>query len=247
MGNIKKKLNRQRVVLDFEFNRVPRRLRRTLKLKDEILEIGAVKVDENFNVIDKYRQIVKTSYNIVDKQVYKLTDISNKEHESGIELVEALKDFENWLGISKDDGELCIIYTWSNSDYDQLYRECTRKEIETALLDPVVTKWSDLQRIFDILTEADSNTGLHKAIEYIGIDIQGHEHDATYDSIHTAALANKIKTGEVSKIHKDMQSRILKEKPSISMGGLPLEQRRKLEALLNELRDDNEDNEDNEE
>lgn len=239
MGSIKKKLSRQRVVLDFEFNRVPRRLRQTLKLKDEILEIGAVKVDENFNVIDKYRQIVKTSYNIVDKQVYKLTDISNKEHESGIDLVEALRDFENWLGISKDteDNGLCIIYTWSNSDYDQLCKECTRKEIETALLDNHVTKWSDLQRIFDILTEADSNTGLHKAIEYVGIDIQGHEHDATYDSIHTAALANKIKTGEVSKIHKDMQSRILKEKPSISMGGLPLEQRRKLEALLKKLED----------
>lgn len=236
MGYIKKKVDRQRIVLDFEFNRVPRRLRRSLGLKDEILEIGAVKVDKDFNVIDKYRQIVKTSYNIVDKQVYKLTDISNKEHETGIDLVEALKDFEDWVGTS--DNMPCIIYTWSDSDYDQLYKECTRKEIETALLDPSMTKWSDLQRIFDILTEADSNTGLHKAIEFAGIDIQGHEHDAVYDSIHTAALANKIQTGEVSKIHKDMQSRILKEKPSISMGGLPLEQRRKLEALLNELNND---------
>lgn len=244
MGSIKKKLNRQRVVLDFEFNRVPRRLRRSLGLKDEILEIGAVKVDENFNVIDKYRQIIKTSYNIVDKKVYQLTDISNKEHESGIDLVEALRDFENWLGISKEDNGLCIIYTWSNSDYDQLYKECTRKEIETVLLDKYVTKWSDLQRIFDILTEADNCTGLHKAIEFAGIDIQGHEHDAVYDSIHTAALANKIQTGEISKIHKDMQSRILKEKPSISMGGLPIEQRRKLEALLRKLEDNNGDNDD---
>lgn len=244
MGSIKKKLSRQRIVLDFEFNRVPRRLRRSLGLKDEILEIGAVKVDKDFNVIDKYRQIVKTSYNIVDKQVYKLTDISNKEHESGIDLVEALRDFENWLGISKEDNGLCIIYTWSNSDYDQLYKECTRKEIETVLLDKYVTKWSDLQRIFDILTEADNCTGLHKAIEFAGIDIQGHEHDAVYDSIHTAALANKIKTGEVSKIHKDMQSRILKERPSISMGGLPIEQRRKLEALLRKLEDSSGDNDD---
>lgn len=70
MGSIKKRLSRQKVVLDFEFNRVPRRLRQTLKLRDEILEIGAVKVDDDFNVIDKYRQIVKTSYNIVDKKVY---------------------------------------------------------------------------------------------------------------------------------------------------------------------------------
>ena len=92
-----------------------------------------------------------------------------------------------------------------------------------------------------ILTEADNCTGLHKAIEYIGIDIQGHEHDATYDSIHTAALANKIKTGEVSKIHKDMQSKILKERLSISIGGLPLKQRSKLEALLHEHKKSEED------
>ena len=106
MGSIKKRISRQRVVLDFEFNRVPRRLRQTLKLRDEILEIGAVKVDDDFNVIDKYRQIVKTSYNIVDKKVYQLTDISNKEHESGIDLVESLRDFEIWLGISKDTDDI---------------------------------------------------------------------------------------------------------------------------------------------
>ena len=66
--------------MDLEFNNVPKSNAKRLKLKNEIIEIGAVKVDNEYNVLDRFRLMVKPEYNdVVDKKIFKLTSIQNKD------------------------------------------------------------------------------------------------------------------------------------------------------------------------
>lgn len=183
-------------------------------------------------MLDRFRLMVKPEYNdVVDKKIFKLTSIQNKDVREACILCSALEQFEYWLGT-----EPIKVYTWSGSDLLQIKKECDRKEISTLLLDEGHTKWVDIQRIFDILTDSSQKTSLKNAIYFCGIDLKGQEHDAFYDAIHTAEIAKYIKSGEVSRIKRHNDSLICRE-PLKSWGGIPLEQRRKLEELLKVMSD----------
>lgn len=79
---------------------------------------------------------------------------------------------------------------------------------------------------------------MHDAINFCGIELQGHEHDAFYDAIHTAEIAKYIRSGEVTKL-KDAMESLIDKNPTRLMGGIPFEARKKLEALLVELDTEN--------
>lgn len=232
---IRHPFSRNKVIIDLEFNTVPKSMAKHIKLKNEIIEIGAVKVDSEYKVTDKFRMMVRPEFNsVIDKKIFKLTQIENKDVREACMLAEVIGQFESWLGTDP-----IRIYSWSTSDFEQVKKECNRKSIDTLLLDDRHTKWVDLQRIFGLLTDHDTKVKLADAIEYCDIKLKGHEHDAFYDAIHTAEIARLIKTGEVSRIKRYEESVVCRE-PIRSTGGLPLEQRQKLEKLLKALNEDEE-------
>lgn len=180
--------------------------------------------------------MVKPEFNsVIDKRIFKLTQIENKDVREACILAEAIPQFENWIGT-----DLVRIYSWSTSDFEQVKKECSRKSIDTLLLDAKHTKWIDLQRIFGLLTDHDNKVKLSDAVQYCDIQLKGHEHDAFYDAIHTAEIARLIKIGEVSRI-KEYQDSVVCKEPVRATGGLPLEQMRKLQDLLQALNNDAED------
>ena len=227
---IRKKIQRQKVLIDLEFNGVPRQLAKKHNLKNEILQIGAVKLDRDYNITDRFTLIVKPEYNqVVQNEVFKLTAISNGDIKLQPCIRDALQQFESWIG-----AEPITIYTWSDSDKRQLTKECRSKEIETFLLNSDTTKWVDIQRIFEILTNRNYHVRLHDAIKFCGLSLDGQEHDAYFDSVHTAKIAQMIHTGDVQRIWKENEKYIVDEVQP-AMGGLPLEQRKKLDELLKML------------
>ena len=109
---------------------------------NQILQIGAVKLDENFNIIDIFDVTIKSSIsNRVSRRFTELTGITKEMMLEGLSLKDAVKEYNNWLG------EDTVTITWSNSD---LY---TIAENEKYLLENIrfkIYKYLDLRKYYII-------------------------------------------------------------------------------------------------
>ncbi len=175
-----------RVFLDLEMNMVSEKdkeLRK--KLPHEIIEIGAVKLDENCNVVDRFRCYVRPRHNsTVHWSVAKLTGITGKMLKDEAYLEDVLPRFEEWVG----DKESVYLYAWSDSDRAQVERELTFKNLWTPRLRVICAHWTDFQKVFSRMVGYRNGLALSRAIEFMGLDFDGAKHDALSDAENCARL-----------------------------------------------------------
>ena len=165
------------VVVDLEMNPVDREYKDIRKkLSGEIIEIGAVRLDENYQQEDKFRCYVLPEYGAIRKHITELTGIT-QDH-----FGEAFKSFVDWIG----EGETKI-YSWSMSDIKQLRKECRLKleDFDTGWLD---SRWVDLQKAFDDRIGLHNSLALKHALGAMNKDFEGTAHTALDDAINTSAI-----------------------------------------------------------
>ena len=105
------------ILMDLEWNDAY--CKRLNGFVNEIVEIGAVKLDENFNEIDRFSQIVRSAITKrLSSRFKELTGITNEQMQEGIPFGEALQRYKKWAG------EDTVTLTWSNSDLHTLYHNC---------------------------------------------------------------------------------------------------------------------------
>ena len=80
---------------------------------NEIIEIGALKLDERLNVIDSFKQMIYPHFTKkLSSRCKNLTKITNEEiKENGISFSQAFHDFARWA-----KGDDNVFMSWSNSD-----------------------------------------------------------------------------------------------------------------------------------
>ena len=80
---------------------------------NEIIEIGAVKLDEKLNIVDTFKQMITPELTKkLSGRCKNLTGITNEElKENGIRFKDAFSDFARW-GAGDDN----VFMSWSNSD-----------------------------------------------------------------------------------------------------------------------------------
>ena len=127
------------VILDLEWNNAY-----NYKLKkgmNEIIEIGAIKLDEKLNIVDTFKQLIKPKLsNKLSSRFKNLTHISMDEiNDSGIAFENAIEDFARWSG-----GENSVFLSWSNSDLYVLI-DNFKKFIGVSSID-FIKKYADLQK-----------------------------------------------------------------------------------------------------
>ncbi|MBQ9532313.1 MAG: exonuclease domain-containing protein [Eubacterium sp.] len=83
------------------------------KYLNEIIEIGAVKVDSSLNVVDTFKQLVTPKLTKkLSSRCKNITKITMDEiKENGIDFNSAFSDFERWCGDTDN-----LFMSWSNSD-----------------------------------------------------------------------------------------------------------------------------------
>ena len=156
---------------------------------NQILQIGAVKLDEKFNVIDTFEATIKSSISKrVTGRFATLTGITSEIMRNGLDFSQAVEKYNAWVG------EDTVTMTWSNSD---LY---TIIENEDNLLDGQrfkIEKYLDLQKFIQkemqLLGYEDKNqVSLALAAEYLGIRTENIDfHTAKDDSLVCAYLLKK--------------------------------------------------------
>ena len=108
------------VVVDLEMNPVSREFREVRrKLNEEVIEIGAVRLDENFQQEAEFQCYVKPEYGPIKKHITSLTGITQAMVADKKTYAACFQDFVDWVG-----EEETKIYSWSMSDIKQLRSEC---------------------------------------------------------------------------------------------------------------------------
>ena len=171
------------IVIDLEMNPVKRSLKDIRKfLLDEVIEFGAVKLDENYKQIDEFQCYVKPEFSEISAHITKLTGITNEIVADKNTFQTEFKNFFDWIG-SWD----MKIYSWSASDIKQLKNECSYKlpEFDVQRLE---NQWVDIQKEFDDRIGLHNSLSLKYAVGAMNRDFEGTAHTALADATNTAAI-----------------------------------------------------------
>lgn len=167
---------------------------------NEIIEIGAVKLDASFQIVDRFQAVIKPSVSRKLSEIVKgLTHIAPEELDKGGSFVSVVHRLQDWMGTSE-----AAFLTWSQTDLLVLMENfryfCHRQDI------PMMAYYADIQRYCQekMGISLHQQMGLQAACENLNIDTQGMEtHRALGDSLMTAEVLRRV--GDPPSFHKILQ------------------------------------------
>lgn len=196
------------ISLDLEWNQayaqkalsVQKRL--SARLRGDVIQIGAVKLNEQMQICGSYSVIVKPKYFCrLHKHVSALTGITQQQMDAGVPLPQAAENFHRWCG--KDFAFL----TWGPDDVPML------KDNLHVHDQPVdwLNRTYDLQVIFNKQTDGQMNKqrSLEYAMEYYSIAQTLPAHDALNDAYFTALVAAKMDLKEGVRTYDEPRGKFL--------------------------------------
>jgi len=154
-------------------------------IRGEIIQIGAVRVTEDQQIMDEFQILIKPKYyRHLNRRVSKLTGIKETRlREEGVGFAEAMESFRAWCG------ENIVFLTWGFDDIGIL-----RENLQLFGLDTDWTeKWYNAQMIFNAQTDgATAQKALKTAMEIFEIEATRPAHDALGDAYHTALICARL-------------------------------------------------------
>lgn len=177
----------QYVIMDLEWNSAfSKKLNGYL---NEIIEIGAVKLDDRLKATDEFRMFVRAQLTKkLHSRIKNLTHIQNEDLTNGLPFTQAMSEFRRWIG--SDD---TVILTWGETDLRVLIENF--KYFNGIPVIPFLKKYSDLQVYVQeyLHWPRQQQLGLSAAAELLHIDAQGLDlHRALTDSILSAGCMREI-------------------------------------------------------
>lgn len=175
------------IIMDLEWNNTY--ARRIKGFINEVIEVGAVMLDEDLNYVDEFSRIVRAQIGKkLRGKVKQLTHITNDEIRQGEPFTKVMSEFKAWIGDEEN-----VILTWGDGDIRVLienYRYLNGLQVL-----PFLTNYMDIQHYFQIKKEIPKSKqiGLFSAAEMVGIDAEIFAHHrALDDSIMTAECMRRV-------------------------------------------------------
>lgn len=179
------------IVFDLEWNQgYPSKEESERPLPFEIIEIGAVKLDENFNILDTFHRIIKpVVYPELFKYTKELISLTEKDLKKGTDFVTACKEFLRWC--RKGDRNY-FFATWGTLDLLEFQRNMAYYEVHNGFSRPLY--YFNVQYLFNIFIEKydESVFSLENAIKYLGLKEDKAFHSAISDAEYTAEILQII-------------------------------------------------------
>lgn len=183
------------IIVDFEMNPVSGEYKEARQIcRSEIIEIGAVVMDESWVVLGEFKTLVKPQYNdSIYKKYETLTGITTNMVLGAPTFVTAYEMFVNWC---ESYGSEYEVYAWSDNDYAQLVAEMQLKGYAREDKMGPLMHWFDFQKEYTEKLGLERIMALEKALDYAGIAFEGHMHDALCDAKNTAELFAIVRNEE---------------------------------------------------
>ncbi len=153
----------------------------------EVIQFGAVMLDENCNMISKFSSYVKPSYSSVTPIIQELTGITNSNLQGADDFITVFDKFSYWRG----EGDITT-FCWSKADHNQLWNELEVKGKHRYDLFACLKDFVDLQKLFGNLVSSRVSISLESAMKLLQMDYKGQIHTAYSDSFNTARILHKL-------------------------------------------------------
>ena len=149
-------------------------------LRGEIIEIGAVKIDEDANVLDTFSIHLRPRiFRSLQHHIAKVTGLTQEDLDKGEPIIQGLRRFMKWCGPDAEFAE------WGMDDVPVLKQNLFLCNLDESR----PTVWYDLQQLF--LREYPRKEGegmkLENVVTRMGIPLERPFHDALSDTLYTAA------------------------------------------------------------
>lgn len=149
---------------------------------NEIIEIGAVKINDYGEVDSTFMKFVKPSINpILSDFCKRLTSISQADVDKSKTFPFIIQDFMDWIGV---DEESYTLISWGKYDKQQLVQDCELHKLDIDWLDHhfnIKPAYRDLKNLKD-------EPGLKKAVKLEGFEFTGIHHRAISDAENLAKI-----------------------------------------------------------
>lgn len=189
------------IVLDLEWNQpISRKSHPYVDIGDrltcEIIQIGAVKLDSNLKMVDRFQAVVRPKYYTkLNAKVMKLVSLELEEIRSGERFPDAIGQFRQWCG------EDFVMFSWGRDDMYVLMQNLDFYGQDMSWLH----RWYDLQMMYGLSVHGSvDQRSLQSALEYYQIPYEDTLfHDALNDAIYTACVMRcfDLKAGVESYIY----------------------------------------------
>ena len=177
------------VFVDFEMNPIGKEQKEARQIcSGEIIEIGAVKLDEKGYEISSYKEYVRPEYTFeMNTTCQELTGITMDTLAGASHFREVYERFLHWCNETAPNNY--EIYAWSESDWRQLSGELRLKAVQvTQNIKWMLDHWQNFQQIYCNLLGLDRVISLDKAVSTMGEQFDGQMHDALWDARNTSKL-----------------------------------------------------------
>lgn len=176
------------ICLDLEMCELTSKQRKGLKgLWGEVIQIGAVMLDENFTFISEFSSFVKPIYGSISDGIAALTGITNNHVANADTFDTAFYKFFTWVG-----DEDVTTFCWSVSDYKQLWDEVYIKAKNHNEYREFLRTFVDLQAFFVKTIGAGQLLSLDTALKFCHLKFKGQRHSAIFDAYNTARILFKL-------------------------------------------------------
>lgn len=174
------------IIIDLEWNQCPTGEKEIEEFPFEIIEIGAVKLDENREFVDTFHEVIRPQvYSDIHPKTNEIVHVDKEELAKGAPFWEVIVRFLNWCG------EDYRFATWGTSDLMELQRNMEYYHMEPLEKKPFI--FYDVQKLFSIYTEGKKNPRtLEYAVDYWQIEKEQEFHRAIWDAEYTAKVLQKI-------------------------------------------------------
>lgn len=177
------------IVFDLEFNMPYKVDQQTKQIKRgeanplmpiEILEIGAIKLNDQLEIIDTFEMLIKPYlYKRINPNIKKITKITEDYLQNALPFKQVIKKFFNWCGNN------IIFCSWGKDDIIILESNCNFYKVNM----PDINGFINIQNIF---TEDEKELKLKEVVKKYDIEQNKSFHYAINDAYYTARLLQKI-------------------------------------------------------
>lgn len=149
----------------------------------EIIEIGAVKINPYAEVAGTFNKFIKPVYHpTLSPFCRELTSINQEDVERAEIFEEVIEEFQNWIGLF--DNEDYLLCSWGFFDRKALTHDCELHDLEIEWLE----KHISLKHQFKDIKNLNKPIGLKRAVEKEGFEFEGIHHRGMDDAVNLAKL-----------------------------------------------------------
>ena len=175
------------IVFDLEWNQCPfGKGQENKKLPFEIIEIGALKLDRDKQIVDKFHRTIRPMvYKKLHFRTKEIIGLDMHALNKGDFFYKAIKEFLLWCGDSVG------FATWGQMDLMELQRNMKYYGLMDLLPGPIL--FFDVQKLFSLQFEdGKSRKALEYAIDFLQLEKDRDFHRALSDAYYTARVLETI-------------------------------------------------------